>query len=32
MVRDSTDLGREDEGDGFVELYPTRDTLGMRPT
>jgi 23S rRNA pseudouridine1911/1915/1917 synthase len=30
MVDDSTDLGREDEGDGFVELYPTRDNLGMR--
>src|SRR5215217_8632020 len=30
MASDYFDAGREDESDEFVELYPTRDDLGMR--
>src|ERR671921_2965537 len=30
MAEDSSDTGGEDEGEGFVELYPTRDNLGTR--
>ena len=30
MTEDSSDTGGEDEGEAFVELYPTRDNLGTR--
>src|SRR5829696_4809512 len=30
MADDSIDAGTEDQSDEFVELYPTRDNLGMR--
>jgi 23S rRNA pseudouridine1911/1915/1917 synthase len=30
MAEGSIDSGSEDESDGFIELYPTRDNLGTR--